>query len=277
MKLIRILILGIFVWSISSFALKQTDNFTLSKISSHFIETDNPPFDEALIQEPFTYLCKGGQSYVFLSHDRKYILKFFRASKWQNLVFLCRIFPLSSLKQKKQRAENLLYDTLNSYALAYHDLQEETALAAVHLTPKTKIHTPLKIIDKVGIAHTIDSNRVAFVVQKKAVLVKDHIENLMQKEGKGAAIEAMDRLFLFLKNQIQGGIQIKDPNLAKNFGFINGKPVQIDGGSLSKIEPQSMERLISSKEDMHHWLNSHFPELSHDFDRLFQEHIYVLF
>lgn len=272
--MMRLALIGIFAWLISSFALQQTDGFTLAKIATAKIESSAVSFDETLLQRPFTYLCKGGQSYVFLSEDKDYVLKCFRSSKQQNLTLLTSFFPLKSLKRKKLREEIRLKETLKSYALSYEILPKETALLCVHLNDKTKINTPLKLVDKVGICHTIDPNNISFVIQKKANLVKDHITLMMQTEGNAAAKNALKELILLVQERLHKGIDDKDPNLAKNFGFVDGHPVQIDGGSFFENPRPSLDKVISSKEDIQHWINASFPELSADFDHLFQEYLY---
>ncbi|MGE5196842.1 MAG: hypothetical protein ACM3JI_05890, partial [Anaerolineae bacterium] len=67
----------------------------------------------------------------------------------------------------------------------------------------------------------------------------------------------------------QKGIADNDALIRTNFGFIDGKAVQIDVGPFSK-DSQTREKTCYSKEivrittSLKHWLEEHFPELLHE-------------
>lgn len=59
-----------------------------------------------ILSQPFTYLKKGRSSYVFVSDDQKYVLKFLRNPQisspyWASCLLSQKLFP--SLCQKKPR------------------------------------------------------------------------------------------------------------------------------------------------------------------------------
>jgi len=253
---------------LSHFAQKQTDRFTLSKIATVFLDGQSPTLDHSLLAEPFTYLGKGGQSYVFVSQDGQYVLKCFRSSRLQVLQFLSHLFP--HFEKKKIKLENQLKETLASYLLAFEKLPEETGLVAIHLDGKTPISSSLKIIDKLGICHTMDPNLIPFVIQKRAILVKEKItSDPNQKHLAG--------LFSLLKSRIEKGIEDADPNFAKNFGFVGDHAIQIDGGRFFLSDTLSQKPIAQSKEDFQHWINANFPELSDDFHALYEEFCHEVF
>jgi hypothetical protein len=255
---------------LSYFAQKQTDRFTFSKISTLLLEEKKAEFDSSLLSQPFSYLGKGGQSYVFVSQDKKFVLKCFRSSRLKVLRFLSPIS--SSYNQKKQKMEEELKKTLESYALAYAKIPEETGLVAIHLDDHSSISSSLKIIDKLGICHTMDPNLIPFVIQKKALLVKEKIA--LDPNG---AYRYLASLFSLLKTRIEKGIEDGDPNLAKNFGFVGEKAVQIDCGRFFLSQEPSNDRIGKSKEDFQHWINAHFPELSEDLHTLYEEFCHEAF
>lgn len=258
----RFFLIALLCLFLGFFAQKKTDRFTLSKVATHLLETPCSEMDERLLEHSFTYLGKGGQSYVFASEDGQYVLKVFRSSRLKTLQFLSRFSP--HFANKKLRLETDLKQTLQSYQLAFEELKEETALVAVHLDAHEELKGSLSIIDNLKIRHTMDPNLIPFVIQKRATLVKDK----MNENPTRAHLESLLNL---LRSKVEAGIEDSDPNLAKNFGFIGDKAVQIDPGRFSKEGPPNLERLKQSKEDFQHFLNAHHPELSKDFDTLFEE------
>jgi len=258
----RLIFLFFLVWGLTHFAQQKTDRFTLSKISKVLLDHEISDFDPALLDRPYTYLGKGGQSYVFVSEDGDYVLKAFRSSRLQILELLSL---LPHFEKKKHHLEQQIKETLKSYALAFEKLSEETGLVAIHLDNHKQIHTPLKIIDKLGICHTMDPNLISFVIQKKAVLVKDKIA-----ADADAAKEHLASLFSLLKTRIEKGIEDADPNFAKNFGFVGNRAVQIDGGRFFLCESPSKAYIEKAKVDLQHWINANYPALSEDFHTLYE-------
>lgn len=256
------------------FAQRQTDGFTVSKIAQVFIDEPITPFDERYLEQPFRYVEKGGQSYVFLSEDQQYILKVFRFSKYTNVSILSRIFPLQYFKEKKQKLIKQLKTTLSSYAIAYSELPEETGILGVHLTGHHHLQTPLRIIDKLGIMHTLSSDNYAFVIQKKAIPVKEQVALFAKQGQRENIISCFSNLFSLLKMRMDKGIEDSDPNLAKNFGFYQEKAVQIDGGRFTKEKNPSLMRICNSQEDLQHWINANYPEYSKDFTEIFEEFLH---
>src|SRR5580700_10710555 len=72
---------------LKKFCYKQTDGFALYKICSSLSycpewEISNPLLQDSgittLFDQPFYYLAKGAQAYVFASRDGKTVIKFFR-------------------------------------------------------------------------------------------------------------------------------------------------------------------------------------------------------
>ena len=240
MKRCVLLLLALF--AIGKFCHKQTDGFTLAKISQTLLEKGGSEVDPNLLQTPYRYLTKGGQSYVFASDDGRYILKFFRNSRLANLQLLQHLLPLSSIKKKIQMQEKELFETLQSFAIAQKHLKEETGLIATHLDGQIPLSAPLTIIDKLGIAHKMDANRYPFIIQERVTLVKDRIDELMHAGQVEQAHVAIASLFALVQKRIEKKIEDQDPNLSKNFGFCQNHAIQIDAGRFSFSDAPKRER-----------------------------------
>jgi hypothetical protein len=266
---------------ISRFCHSRTDGFALYKIRSSLPycaewATDDPsPQEQALLDEvfnqPFYYLAKGAQSYVFRSQDNQYVIKFFRLyhlqpPSWLNLLSLP--YPLEQYKvlKKIRKNEELAKDFL-SYKIAHQEMKEETGLIYLHLNKTKALNKQLKIIDKIGVAHHVDLDQMEFLVQKKASLVYPAIAELAKSQGEESAKEAIHSLIALLKMRCEKGICDKDPDLNTNFGFLGTKAIQIDFGRFRKEEsikdPQLYrDELIRITDHFHQWLDREHPNLS---------------
>lgn len=250
------------------FSQKVTDGFTVGKLGEVFLDESPVKFDESFLTQEYHYWGKGGQSYVFLSEDGQYILKFFRGSKLKNLS----LPPRTAQRLRKyldQQAK--MRQTLQSYAIAHRLLKEESGIVAVHLSPTDSLTSELTLVDRSMIRHRLNANRYPFVIQKRADLVKQTISQLMDRGEIASAKIALKSLFSLIEKQRELGIADNDPNLVKNFGFIGSKPIQIDGGSFSLGVSLSNDRLSHSKEDLQNWINRYYPELSEDFKKVYED------
>ncbi|MCB1084591.1 MAG: hypothetical protein KDK60_00655, partial [Chlamydiia bacterium] len=55
------------------------------------------------LKQPYHYLGKGSQSFVFLSEDKKYVIKFFKHQRWR-LPSMIEALPLPRVwEQKRER------------------------------------------------------------------------------------------------------------------------------------------------------------------------------
>lgn len=261
--------------AMKQFCYKQTDGFALYKILSSLcfnpaweVQQPSPP---DLFDQPFHYLAKGAQSYVFASEDGNTVIKFFRLNhlqppKWLTLFALP--IPLQPYKVNKwieKRAE-LTKDFL-SYKIAFEELQEETGLIYLHLNKTKHLNKKLKIYDKIKIAHEIDLDNMEFLVQKRATLVYPTIDTLVKTEGPEAAKEAINDLVNLLLSRCQKGIFDKDPDLNTNFGFLHRRPVQIDIGRFTreleiKNKAAHRDEIIRITDHFRQWLEAYHPDLS---------------
>lgn len=252
-----VLFFSLFLFA-AKFSLEQTDGFALSKISTYLLEKRAESIDLSPLKMKYFYLSKGGQSYVFISVDGNYILKFFRASRLNFLNLFKGLLPV----RWSEKQEAILKRTFQSYLLAEEHLKEQTGLLGVHVSQTPFNCPPLKIIDKLGIEHIMDLSSISFVLQKRAKPVKTHINDLIAKGDVIRARKALTTLFDFLKERIRAGIQDEDPNISKNFGFIKDQVIQFDAGNFKIDKPITIDRILSSAQDLQHWINKNHPQLS---------------
>jgi hypothetical protein len=219
---------------IKQFCHKRTDGFALYKILSSlpfdpewdscFSDLEESGALSKILDQPFYYLAKGAQSYVFVSEDGQTVIKFFRIyhlrpPMWLNALCMPpTLQPYKIRKMIEKRSE--LRKDFSSYKIASETMKEETGLIYLHLNKTSHLNRRLTIYDKIGIAHELDMDKMEFLVQKRATLVYPAIDCLMKNQSLKAAKEAISALVSLLLTRYEKGIFDKDPDLNTNFGFL---------------------------------------------------------
>ena len=256
-----------------------TDDFSYSNITSNLSyhpEWNIPITKDDLIEakealnQSYTYLESGSQSYVFISEDQRYVLKFFKHKRWQ-LNPILEIFPLpkkldTKRKRWKQKKKETVYSTFGSCITSYKEFKEETGVLFVHLN-KSPFDQIITLKDRMGFKHEIELTDVEFVLQRKAIPTDQYLLSL-KKNGKiNEAKKALFSLLAFTVKRAEKGYSDKDPHLIRNFGFIDGKAVEIDIGGfhhdpkkdLVYFHTHEMRRI---ERKLLPWIEENYPELA---------------
>lgn len=283
--------------AVSSFIERKTDGFSVQAISSNrkyhpdwdvhsLTEEERAELDCALGQK-YQYLACGNQAFAFLSEDGRYVLKFFKQKlfeppfiwKWVSL------FDGKGRRAKKiWKKQDKLERDFASYRIAFDDLKEETGLVFVHLNATEWIGKEVIVSDKSQAEHALVLDRLNFILQRRADLVYPTIDRLMAEGHVAEAKEALSSILKLFASRCGKGIADSDPDLDKNFGFIDGRAVQIDIGRFTRDpvkrkfrdrhvaksdEPAAVE-LPPIKESFKAWLSKNYPELYEHFDREYE-------
>jgi hypothetical protein len=283
-RAILVLLIPFVIWGIERFCHQKTDGFSLLRVRSSLKphkEWETQPLTLAektelssLLKQPFTYYGKGAQAFVFLSQDERVVLKLFRNYRMRPPVW-SHCLPAFVSKEKNRRREWLLHQDFTSYVLAFEELKEETGLLFVHLNKSDDLKQRVTLIDKLGISHVIDLDQMEFLVQKKASLVPHTLDRLMKKGEIAQAQKAIDALLELLIIRCRRGLFDKDPDLLTNFGFCQGKAIQIDVGRfrrdlIRKEKAVYKDDLIRISDPFKHWLTAHYPILADYLDEKVQ-------
>ncbi|MBS0649107.1 MAG: hypothetical protein JSS10_07800 [Verrucomicrobia bacterium] len=240
------------------FCKNQTGKFTVHRITSNL--KYNPAWEVAplsskeqteirkILSQPFSYLSKGVQSFVFASEDGQYVIKFFRHDHLSP--------PFWRSKKETRHHKDFL-----SYKIAYESLRQETGVVFLHLN-KSDFNQTLDLVDKIGIHHPIPLGRYEFLVQKRASLLYNALDEMIQARRLDDAKETLTKLVHLLAHRSQLGIFDKDPDLNTNFGVIGTDPLQIDVGRFRKISPKlDKNEIIRITDHLHQHLMQRCPEL----------------
>lgn len=229
---------------VGRFCRLKTDGFAIYKISSNLSPNDEyfiPALSceqkqslSKILTQPYTYLGKGAQCFVFASEDGHYVIKFFKQHNLRVPAFY-RYLPLAGAlknirdEKVRQKEEELRRDFV-SYRIAYEHLKEETGLIFLHLNKTEDLGIDLCLYDKIGCIHHLPLDDMEFLVQKRAELFYDALFALIEKGDKAAAKERLTELVAILASRSMRGLYDKDPDINTNFGICDGKTVQIDVG-----------------------------------------------
>lgn len=225
-----------------------TDDFRLANISynmPYHAEWEIHPLSatekqklDAIFNQPFSYIGKGAQSYVFGSHDDKYVIKFF---KFKHLTPNKFVSFLPSISPFKEYRDNLsikknrqLYGMFNGYRLAYDLHKEDSGLVFIHLNRTNDLFPPVTVSNKLGFKQQIDLDKVVFIVQEKASTTHAVLNKALLMDNPDFAKQHIQKIFDLYMSEYQKGIHDKDHDVLNNTGFVHHKPIHLDVGKLIK-------------------------------------------
>jgi hypothetical protein len=225
-----------FAWGLAYFARAQTSHFTNSRIiSTHDFdpewECDNPLEVEQILAQPYHYFTSGGQSWVFLSDDGQWVVKFFDfRPTWHDVAKVLHLpeswCPKLTDRQIKRRETHI-----KGYILAASRFRDGCGLVGVFLNGKQVGEHYLTITDPSYCKHRIDLSKCAFVVQRKAEPLPDRIQTLLKTGDTKEASLALSAVLNLVAERTALGLGDGDVvNFHKNLGFIGNKAIYLDAG-----------------------------------------------
>lgn len=232
--------------------------------------------DTALSQN-YTYFGCGGQAYVFFSADGKYALKFFKQRHFKeptHLNYIPFIKKYRTLKYAKRRKK--ISVEYGSYKLGFEEFPEETALLYIHLNKTSHLNKQITFIDKLKMEHKIDLDKTDFILQRRAQLVHDKIDQQMADGDIEGAKHTINSIVDLIVYRCKKGYVDKDPNIATNCGILGDKAIKIDVGRFA-LDPKMANPLYYKPElfrlvrPFHSRLSQKYPELAQHLDeKVFQ-------
>lgn len=259
---------------------RVTDGFTVGNITSDYsydsrwdirkLDNSEEILVDSILAQPFSYLGKGCQSYVFKSADGKYVIKFFKYQRFRPQAWLdyfafipaVDTYRLGKIEKKLKKREGVF----RSWKLAFEELQPETGLIFVHLNKTQDLKKSLKITDKMGFEHQLDLDQMEFLIQRKAQSYCGRIEELMDNEETDRAKLLLSRTLTLLRSEYSRGFADNDHALMQNSGVLDGLPIHVDVGQFVRNEQASepafyKQDLFNKTYKFRRWLHKKYPEL----------------
>ncbi len=250
----------------------------------HFIDgppTANPawetkaPYPLSVLDQPFFYLGKGAQSFVFESADRQSVIKFYKFPAHLRRFDWIK-HPFGDTFSPKNRAINLHNEkrfnrSFNSFLLAYNHLQKETGVFYIHLNPTPHLPRTLQVYDRSGTVHQIPLERLGFVLQKKGKPFLPMFRSLLEQGHTKEAQQMIDSLFQLIISRCRKGISDLDNMDHDNYGWYEGRALHLDIGRFVlkddvKIPAHYLQEIERITSPLRQFLEKQSPELLEYYD-----------
>jgi hypothetical protein len=198
-------------------------------------------FPAPLLDQPFSYLGKGSQSYVFESQDQNYVLKFYRfPSRMRRFSWLCYpfgyLFSPKRISLEKQRNQAKVTRSYTSYWLAYEHLQPETGVVYVHLHPTAHLQKKIHLKDLMGHSYQIPADTIGFILQRKGTPFLPLLKKALKQGQIETAQQMIDSLFQMIISRCSKGIIDRDTMQYDNYGWSEGSAMHLDIGRFTQKE-----------------------------------------
>jgi hypothetical protein len=237
---------------------------------------ENPAPLPPILDQPFFYLGKGAQSFVFESADQEWVIKFYKfPAHLRRFDWLKH--PLGDLFSKKNRQINVhndrrFYRSFNSYFLAYHDLKEETGVTYIHLNPTPDLHKTLHVFDRAGTHFQIPLGRIGFIIQKKGEPFFPRLQKLLSQNKTEEAKQMIYSLFELIASRCKKGISDLDNMDHNNYGWDSGRAIHLDVGRFVRQDKLDYHQELKRVTDpLKHFLEQKAPDLLTYYTELFDK------
>jgi hypothetical protein len=210
---------------------------------------------QEILHQPFSYLDRGAQCYVFQSSDQQYVLKLFR---YDQPHFVHRTEKASALEKREKLFAACL--------LAYHKAREETGLVYLHLNQTDSQLPILQAKGPMGQMLRLPLDQYRFAIQKKAEPFRAALLAAYHAPDTGAFPKLLDSFVSVLSSRLSKGIGNSDPTVARNFGFLQGRAVEIDFGNYYAGPVNPIEQMHRYTHRLRRWLQHQAPEWVPYFD-----------
>jgi hypothetical protein len=292
-KLLSVVLSPLLLLVIGLFCCKSSFSFHLNEIRPtrdfpfQTVQTVSKEEQQKLhmiFSQPFYYLSEGDRCYVFESQDHEYVLKFFKMKNltpkyWLNYIPLpwlekLRIYKVGGRERARQ-------ETFGGFKIAFEEFRHQTGLLFVHLFQTNWLKTRVRVKDAEQRTHLIALDSVPFVLQKKAVLLCDYVDHLIQNKKEKEAVGSLLLVLDLIKERSQRGLSGDETKIELDYGFIGDKPVYMDVGHMLHDESlknplNTLRSVFRASQDMEEWVKNHYPSLLFEFHKEVQDLLSLL-
>jgi len=259
--ILSVLLIKAEVWLNNGF---KAHKIMMSAGGPSYISSEEPDILGGILSQPFRFLARGRQSYVFESADGKYVLKAFRTHRIHS-PFWARILRWKNPNGKRYR------NWITSYRLADKQLREETGIVYVHFQPTRHFKKCVHLIDRLGRGFWIDLDWMGFLIQRKYQL----LNGAFLKERPPEEVREYISAFVeTVAHRCQKGIVNRNLHSApfkRNLGVEGGRVIELDVGQFSmneklKDHEKMRAEMVRYSDHFRSWLEKENPEVVAHFD-----------
>lgn len=239
------------------------------KWQGHALNADEKKQVHEAISQCYTYLDAGMQSSAFLSEDGKYVIKFFQKKPLLPPKQGSMYIPLFSEWKKARylKKQTIKRDKMfSAYTICFDKFSQETGIIYVHFNASNTLKRSLVVTDGSGNSSSLNLDDMDFIIEKRAESVRNHLQDLIAKNDLKGVTKAICSVFELHYTLYLKGMRNRDIELARNFGFIDGKPVLFDVGRVvpcHKVKDRNkyQRKLIRLLITFRAWVNNVYPAL----------------
>lgn len=202
-----------------------------------------------ILSQPFHYLDRGAQSFVFASQDGRYVLK----------LFFFDSFPKFYMQSNMEKARKMMQSCVIAAQAA-----DETGLIYLHFGPSNLSLPKLRLFGPAWHRTHLESSSYCFALQRRATLLKESLCLAYLKKDRDAFVKKVDAFFELLRRRVSMGILNSDPSLYGNFGFVGERAIEIDFGNYYQdttlSEQAGMREIARYKKKLDEWASRMMPE-----------------
>lgn len=270
---------------------RLTDDFRIANMTyemPYHPDWETPPLTasenrriKSILNQSFSYVGKEAQSYVFVSEDKKHVIKFFKFKHikptwWIETLASVPFFKTFCNRQSAKKKKSSLIVYFFGYKLAYDIHKEEAGIVFVHLNKTINWNQQVTLIDKIGRKHQLSLDSTVFIIQKNAKTTRQEMINALDNGNLALAKQRISQIFDLYLKEYNKGIYDRDHGVLHNTGFVDDQPVHLDVGKLSKDlnmkRPEVYRtdlKKISNKFEL--WLKDRYPKESQELMAFIEE------
>jgi hypothetical protein len=264
-----------FVYTSKNFQVAHVINSTPAKIEwdTQNLSLDDQKNLQEILAQRFIYLDEGGQSYVFISENKEYVLKFFKFQKFNpSPLVRCfpNIYPFKTLKEKHAlKRKKKLFTVFNGYKIAYELHREKSGLIFVQLNPSSNLLS-VKVVDKNQHEHFLSLNQIPFVIQKNGSMLGANLSKILKDSDLPEAKKRVEQLYELYLSEYEKGICDLDYGIMHNIGCTTeGNTFHLDVGKFIFDEkfkqPKHFKKHLNNVgAKLKSWFGKHYPKYSEE-------------
>jgi hypothetical protein len=150
--------------------------------------------------------------------------------------------------EKNQR----LLKFFKCHRLAFQDLREESGLIYLHFDRSSCLSQKIDVVGQDGKEYLVDLDICPFILQKKVDIAMLHLKEQLSKSAIEEAKKGVRQIYQLFLTRAQKGYTDHRQSLLKNYGFADGRAVQLDVGRIKldervkKMPIKDLERIVAN-------------------------------
>jgi hypothetical protein len=249
-----------------------TSGFKAEKIHCHGLQAFSidyraSGFSEKVLDQPFFYLGKGRQAYVFSSLDGEYVIKFLRDQKYRPSLWMRAsvFFHHLSSSQKKVLEDQgeRLSRALLSYRLASAELSSETELLRMQIGENGGESKKIQLVDGLSRKFLVDLGKTSYIVQRRGDNLSAVLLQCAHQKETGKIQKAIHGFFAAVGQRLEKKILVRDAHCTlQNTAVCRDRVIEIDVGSFY-IDPECdfVNELRRSAMPLRKFIEKNMPEM----------------